>query len=266
MKISIITPSYNQEKFLEQNIKSILSQKYDESLEHIIMDGGSSDKSINILQKYPHLIWRSEKDKGQAQALNKALKISTGDIIGWVNSDDMLPKGTLKIICEYFEKYNDHHVLVGNLEIIDEKSNYLYKIPAREVTYEGLLNGIECVTQTSTFFRKVVFEKIGNFNEMLHYCMDHEFFLRVAKYFKFYTIDADLGMFRRYAESKTGSNAMGFIKDRIKINRMHGGKVFSKSNAMIAYMVISEPFKKIKWMRKIIRRLKGANIDFIRYS
>jgi glycosyltransferase involved in cell wall biosynthesis len=266
MKISILTPSYNQAAFLEQNIQSILSQGLGDLVEHIVMDGGSIDGSVDILRKYPHLIWKSEKDRGQTHALNKALAISTGDVIGWVNSDDMLPLGALLTVTEFFKRYPNCHALVSNLQIVDENSDVLYKIPAREVTFDGLLNGVECVTQTSTFFRRSVFDVVGNFNESLHYCMDHEFFLRVAKHFRFYTIDADLGVFRRYAESKTGSSAIEFIKDRIAIRRMHGGKVFSHANAMIVYMLISEPLKKIVWLRKLIRRLKGANPDFIRYS
>lgn len=266
MKISLLTPSYNQAAFLEQNIQSILSQGLGDSVEHIVMDGGSTDGSVDILRKYPHLIWKSEKDCGQAHALNKALTISTGDIIGWVNSDDMLPAGSLLMVIDFFRNHPDCHVLVGNLKVIDENSDILYTIPAQEVTFDGLLNGVACVTQTSTFFRRSAFDAVGNFNESLHFCMDHEFLLRVAKNFRVYTIDADLGIFRRYAESKTGSNAIEFIKDRVAIRRIHGGRMLSRSNIMIAYMLISEPLKKIVWLRKLIRRLKGAHPDFIRYS
>jgi glycosyltransferase involved in cell wall biosynthesis len=266
MKISILTPSYNQAAYLEQNILSILSQDLDESIEHIVMDGGSTDGSVDLLRKYPHLIWQSEPDGGQTHALNKALAISTGDIVGWVNSDDMLPAGALSTVYEYFMKHPDHHILVGNLLIVDEHSNLLYKIPATEITYDGLLNGVQCVQQVSTFFRRSVFEKLGDFNESLHYGMDHEFFLRAARNFKFYTIDADLGIFRRYAGTKTGSNPLGFIKDRIVMRRLYGGRLFCRANAMILYMFISEPFKKLVWLRKIIRQLKGVDPDFIHYS
>ncbi len=268
MKISILTPSYNQAAFLEQNIQSIMLQElaHGDEVEHIIMDGGSTDGSVDILRKYPHLIWRSEKDRGQAHALNKAFALSTGDIIGWVNSDDMLPHNSLFTVVEFFKRYPDRHVLVGNLLIIDENSQILHKIPAQAVTYDGLLNGTECVTQTSTFFRRAVFTTVGNFNESLHYGVDHEFFLRVAKSFRFYTIDQDLGTFRKYGESKTGSSAIEFIKDRIAIRRMYGGRFFSRANLLIAYMLISEPLKRIIWLRKIVRILKGANPDFIHYS
>jgi len=268
MKISILTPSYNQAAFLEQNIQSVMSQELGDGdqVEHIVMDGGSTDGSVDILRKYPHLIWRSERDRGQTHALNKALALSTGDVIGWVNSDDMLPLNTLSTVAEFFRRYPDRHVLVGNLEFVDENSKFLYKIPSQAVTFDGLLNGRECVTQTSTFFRRSVFEAVGTFNEALHFEMDHEFFLRVAKRFRFYPIDVDLGTFRKYADSKTGSSAIEFIKDRIAIRRMYGGKFFSSANFLIAYMLISEPLKQIRWLRKLVRRFKGANQDFVHYS
>jgi len=267
MKISILTPSYNQANFLEHNIQSIMSQGLGDGdqVEHIVMDGGSTDESFDILRKYPHLIWRSERDRGQTHALNKALALSTGGVIGWVNSDDMLPPNALLTVAEFFKRYPEQHVLVGNLEIIDENSKLLYKIPSQAVTFDGLLNGRECVTQTSTFFRRTVFETVGIFNEDLHYGMDHEFFLRVAKRFRFCPIDADLGAFRKYADSKTGSSAIEFIKDRIAIRRMHGGKFFSSANILIAYMLISEPLRHIKWIRQLVRRFKGVNQDFVHY-
>ena len=265
MKISVLTPSYNQAAFLEQNILSVISQGLGESVEHIVMDGGSKDGSVDILRKYPHLIWKSESDRGQSHALNKALAISSGDIIGWVNSDDMLPPRALSTVCEYFMKHPDCYVLVGNKQAIDENSHLLYTAPATEVTFDGLLNGVQCVQQVCTFFRRTVFDTVGNFNESLHYGMDHEFFLRAARHFKFHTINADLGIFRRYADSKSGSNALGFIRDRITIRKLHGGRLLCRANLMILYMFISEPFKRIVWLRRLIRRLKGANPDFIRH-
>jgi len=265
MKISILTPSFNQAEYLEQNIQSVLAQGMGDLVEHIVMDGGSSDGSVAILKKYPNLIWRSERDRGQTHALNKALAVSTGDIIGWVNSDDMLPDGALSTVHEYFQINPDHYILVGNIQFVDEESKLLNTLPSEEVTYDGLLNGVQCVQQTSTFLRRTVFDKVGYFNESFHYCMDHEFFLRAAKHFKFYTIDADLGIFRRYAESKTCSSAIEFIKDRVAIKRMHGGKLFSRSSFLIAYMFFSEPFKRITILRKLVRKLKGANPDYVRY-
>ncbi len=265
MKISILTPSYNQAPYLEQNIQSILSQGLGDLVEHIIMDGGSQDGSVDILRKYPHLIWKSELDRGQTHALNKALAISSGDVIGWVNSDDMLAEGALSVVHEYFTKHLDRHVLVGNMRVVDENSNLLYMVPATEITFDDLLNGVQCVQQVSTFFRRTVFQKVGFFNESFHFSMDHEFFLRAARHFKFYTNNTDLGIFRRYADSKTGSNALGFIRDRITIRRLHGGRLFCRGNAMIFYMFISNPVKKFVWLRKMVRRLKGVNPDFIRH-
>ena len=266
MKISVLTPSYNQAHFLEENILSAASQGLGESLEHIVMDGGSTDGSVEILRKYSHLVWESRKDRGQSHALNKALAVSTGEIVGWVNSDDMLPPGSLSTVLEYFTKYPDRYVLVGGMQMIDEESRLLYTAPGAIVTYDGLLNGRQCVQQVSTFFRKEVFDKVGNFNESLHYCMDHDFFLRAAKEFKYYKSDRDLGTYRRYSETKTGSNPLGFIKERMSIRRQHGGNLLCSFNAIVLYAFLSHPFKGLPWLRKAIRHVKGLNTDFIHYS
>ena len=103
--ISIITPSFNQGKFIEQTILSVLNQHYP-NFEHIIIDGGSTDGSIEILKKYPHLIWKSEKDRGQSEALNKGFEVAKGEIIGWLNSDDVYLDDTLFKVTGYLKDKN----------------------------------------------------------------------------------------------------------------------------------------------------------------
>ena len=135
MKISIVTPSYNQSRFLEKTILSVWTQEGDFELEHIVIDGGSSDSSIEILLKYDHLYkaqlfpfrckrmsfsWESKPDRGQADAINKGFAISSGDILGWLNSDDLFfDDSSLQKIGQSF-KNNNADLIVGNVEMIDE--------------------------------------------------------------------------------------------------------------------------------------------------
>src|SRR4030066_2441490 len=119
-KISVITPSYNQGQFIEETIISVIGQKYPE-LEYIIIDGGSTDNSTAIIRKYERDLayWISEKDSGQSEALNKGFKKASGDIVCWINSDDLLLPGSLKIVAEYFWKHPDVMFINGNTLRID---------------------------------------------------------------------------------------------------------------------------------------------------
>ena len=119
LKFSIITPSLNQGRFIRDNIESVLAQKY-ELMEHIIIDGGSSDNTLKILSEYKHLIWKSEKDLGPADAINKGLRIATGDIVAWINSDDFYEIGIFDIINNIFEN-KKFEIVIGNLTFVDEK-------------------------------------------------------------------------------------------------------------------------------------------------
>ena len=262
LKFSIITPSFNQGRFIEDNIKSVLAQDCP-NFEHIIIDGGSTDNTINILKKYLHLKWVSEADRGQAHALNKGLEKATGDVICWLNSDDLLCNSTFQIVNDFFSGNPDKSVIVGNLLNVNKNKKLLWKSNAYRVTFDGLLNKTQCVQQQSTFFRKQVFDEVGSFDETYHYCMDHEFWLRVAKKFEFYTINADFAIFRRYLGTKTINNEFGFIKETLRFKLKHRAKILSCGNFRLLYSIIACPFKKIYLLRKLIRRLKGKNPDFI---
>lgn len=264
LKYSIITPSYNQGEFIEENIRSVLNQGYS-NFEHIIMDGGSTDNTVSILKKYPHLIWRSEKDNGQTHALNKALSVVTGDIICWLNSDDLLCEGAFQFINDFFINNPNKYCVIGNLIHIDEKGNLLTKNKAALVDYDGLLNKGQCVQQMSTFFRKEVFDKVGFFDQLYNYTMDHEFWIRVSKEFQFYTIDKDLAKFRKYKLSKTGSKEIRFINETIRYKIKHHANLFSFHNLRIILMYFKEPFKRILFLRRFVRKLKGKQSEFWYY-
>ncbi len=262
LKFSVITPSFNQGRFIEENIQSVLAQNYP-NFEHIIIDGGSTDNTIEILNKYSHLNWLSEPDRGQAHALNKGLKKATGDIICWLNSDDLLYKKAFHVVNKFFAENLNKSIVIGNISIVDENRNLLWKERAAKVTFDGLLNGTQCVQQQSTFFRKEVFDKVGVFDESYNYCMDHEFWIRAASKFEFYVIDADLAMFRRYPGIKTTSDEFGFIKERVRIKRKHKAKIISYGNVRLLYSIIASPFKKIPVLRRLVRKIKGKDPDYI---
>lgn len=176
--ISILTPSYNQGSHIERNILSILKQNY-QSFEHIVIDGGSTDNTVELLKKYPHLKWISEKDKGQADALNKGLKIATGEIIGWINSDDFYEPNIFNDVVMAFEDTATKWV-IGNVSYFYEESNLLQPHKSFPITHKNLLKDPDILKQPATFFRRSIIEQVGGWDVSLHYVMDYDLWLKIV--------------------------------------------------------------------------------------
>lgn len=218
-KISIITPSYNQGEFIERTIKSVLSQNYP-NLEYIVMDGGSTDKTIKILRKYgKKIIWKSEKDKGQGDAVNKGLRIATGDILSYLNSDDTLTPYSLKTVSEIFLKDPKAHWFFGKCKIIDEKDREIRKqITAYKnfwltrYDYRTLLI-LDYISQPATFWTREAYEKIGNFSEKEYWELDYEYWLRLGKKYRPVFIDKYLAKFRVHKKAKTSIGVKHFWQE-----------------------------------------------------
>lgn len=256
LKFSIITVSFNQSEFIRQNIESVVNQHYP-NFEHIIIDGGSTDNTVKILKEYPHLNWVSERDKGQSDGLNKGFKKATGDIIAWINSDDMLAPNALNILNDFFEKNPDKSVVTGNQVFIDRKGEYIRTIPAKAFTYDELLNGARSsVMQNSTFFRRKVLLDVGYLDESFHYTMDHELFIRIAKEYTSYTIDYDLAYFRLWEESKTCSSKINFYKELLRVKKKHHARFFSVGNLWLIAQFVKEPFRQIPGISQLLSYIR----------
>jgi glycosyltransferase involved in cell wall biosynthesis len=219
--ISILTPSLNQDEFIEETILSVIRQNYPQ-LEHIIMDGGSSDSSIEIIKKYENnydLKWFSEADSGQADALNKGFRLAKGDIIGWLNSDDLYEPNIIGEVVEFFLNHPNVYVLYGNCTIINEKSEIL-RINKGSYTRKKLLEfwkGYYGLNQPSIFYRREVFNIIGLFDVKLNFVMDYEFLLRAGEFFDFHYIDINLSRFRIHDSSKGGQGWTKFVRESIQV-------------------------------------------------
>lgn len=217
MKISIITPSYNQADFLPITIESVISQKGNFEIEYLIMDGGSSDESIKIIKKYARtlkgdkrisLYWESHKDNGQADAINRGIKLSHGDIIAYCNSDDEYRPETLAKVVEAFAQHPKKIWLTGYCTIINTRGVEIQKpvkqyknLWLRHYSYKNL-----CITnfiaQPATFWRRSIHNKIGYFDEKLHYVLDYDFWLRAGRLSDPIVIKDNLSSFRIHHQSK----------------------------------------------------------------
>lgn len=225
-KISVITVSLNQGEYIEKNIKSILAQDY-QNFEHIVIDGGSTDNTIKILKKYPHLKWVSEKDRGQSHAMNKGLSRATGEIIYILNSDDMGDNGAFEAVAKFFIEHPTAKVVYGNCRIIDEDGQEVKIERPDFFDLKRQLNIGNMIKQEATFFKKEIIDKVGMMNEKYRYAMDYDLWCRAAKFYRFYKIDRVLGNFRIHPTSKTFFANEEYRKEAYSVSTSNGGSRIS---------------------------------------
>ena len=201
LKLTIITPSFNQGGYIEQTISSVLRQDH-LHVEHIVIDGGSTDSTVDVLKRYSHLRWVSEKDRGQADALNKGLAKATGDIIGWINSDDYYEHNSFGSVMKCFEDL-DVMWVTGHLTFLLDQTGELVAKKSPTVTYDRLVSNPDIVRQPSTFFRRNFIEQAGGWNPEFFMVMDFDLWVRLAKISPPRMIDKNLAYFRIHALQKT---------------------------------------------------------------
>lgn len=248
-KISIITPSFNQGKFIERTIKSVLDQDYP-NLEYIVMDGGSHDETIDILKRYePGLTWISEKDRGQADAINKGIKRSTGDIIAYLNSDDIYEPFVLREVARYFTGHPGTMWLTGKCRIIDEEDREVrrpiteYKnFLLRHYSYNMLLV-TNPISQPATFWRRSVIDEFGLFNVDEHLVMDYDYWLRIGGKYPPAVLNTYLAGFRVYAASKTSSSFLTTFRQEMVLARKHSSSKLLNSMHWISYIGIAAAYR-----------------------
>ena len=212
MRLSIITPSFNQCRFLARTAQSILSQQGRFDLQWIVIDGGSTDGTIDVLRNLndARLIWISEADNGQAHAINKGLAKADGDVVAWLNSDDLYEPGALAAVADAFERNPQARWLVGRCRIIDEDDHEIraavtrYKDRSlRRYRYRALLRE-NFISQPAVFWRREFGCEIGPLDESLHWTMDYDLWLRMGARFDPLVLDRVLASFRLHAASKSG--------------------------------------------------------------
>jgi glycosyltransferase involved in cell wall biosynthesis len=226
-RISIVTPNYNYGHFIEETIRSILLQGYP-NLEYIIIDGESSDNSIEVVKKYERWLsfWVSEKDRGQTNAINKGIDRSTGIIFNWINSDDTLSKDSLNTVADLYIQ-NKFDLLIGVCAWIDiDENNRIEavradRIPSESVNYWNLIERTSCIDQPSVFLNCGLLKSLNSLREDIHYVMDYEFYLRMllkaSSPPKVVTVNKNLAVAKLHSNTKTARLWNLFEIEMIKI-------------------------------------------------
>ena len=215
--ISIITPSFNQAAYLEQTILSVLNQDH-ASIEYIVVDGASTDASVDIIKKYADRLayWVSEKDGGQAEAINKGFARATGEIIAWLNSDDYYLESAVSAAVKVFEENPDVVMVYGNMLAVDENGKTFNTLTYKQLTLEDLLC-FQIIGQPAVFMRRSVLQNTSGLNSTFHFLLDHFLWIQLAQHGKILHVDQTWAAARYHAEAKNRAKAAEFGREAFRI-------------------------------------------------
>jgi len=228
MKISIIIPTYNCGQYLKKAIESVLNQPY-ENKELIVIDGGSNDETIKILKSYGEKIkWLSEKDNGQADAINKGFKVATGEIIAWLNADDYYEPNVFEIIISKFIKDKEVVLVYGNCNSVS-KDKVKINIPPQKMTVRKMINEGNFIYQPASFYRTQTMKNVDFIDDKLEYLMEYDLFIKLLKTGSSVYINKTLANFVIREDQKSNSkNMVSMDNELFRISKKYGGSYFSK--------------------------------------
>jgi glycosyltransferase involved in cell wall biosynthesis len=240
IKISIVTPSFNQGQFIEQTILSVLNQTY-QHIDYIIVDGGSTDNTMDIVNKYRDKIdiIISEKDNGQSDAINKGFKLSTGILAGWINSDDILYPDCVEKIVELYTNHPDGSIYYpAKVDFIDGSGKKFRQEVRKILDKNYLLNKDYTVIQQGSFYKTSRMKEVGYLDESIYYCMDLDLWLRLLSDNRkiYYYEDHALSAFRIWEDTKTTLAGSRFLKNIEQVLNKEGAKKISKTHFILYYI------------------------------
>ena len=229
--VSIIIPSYNQGKFIEKAILSVLNQTYS-NIELIIVDGASTDNTVSILKKYNDYInWISESDRGEAHAINKGMRMANGEIFNFPCSDEALLPKAIEIAVRVLIENPDAGIVFGDQNIVDESYRFLSCKKLNTVSLNTLLNiSPDIVSQPTAFIRRFVFDTVGPWDDNLEYANDLDLWIRILSEFEGIHIPQALGNSVRHKDEKGMKGIHKALLESFKVRRKYGGKILSKAN------------------------------------
>jgi glycosyltransferase involved in cell wall biosynthesis len=260
LKISVITPSYNQGEFIEETIKSVLAQDYP-GLEYIVMDACSTDSTVDVLRKYEgRLKWISRKDAGQADALRKGFgEFAAGDVLAWLNSDDLYAPGAIKLAMEFFEKNPAVDMLYGRAGYVDRLGRPIGEYPTERFDLQRLAS-FNFICQPSVFFRRRAYEGAGGIDSSLSYAMDYDLWIRVAKKYKVAYLDKTLSSYRLHEGSKTigERHALESNRECFEVARKHFNRAPLNRVYVYVYLKVRRAIGNVPFVTTLVSAICAA--------
>ena len=260
--VSIVTPSFNQGLYLEETIQSVLNQDYP-NIEYIIIDGGSTDGSVEIIKRYEDRIgyWESEPDLGQTDAINKGFALAKGEILAWLNSDDTYRPGAIREAVDYLYEHPEVGMVYGHAFYIDEEGEVVAQFPTAKTDYDKLRRGNSTIPQQAAFFRSSLWKMIGPLDPSFYYAMDYDLWIRISSVSPIDYYPRLWANFRLQNSSKSMQEAHRCWPEIIRIHFRDGGSVFSILYMKYLLRRVLEPVMPLrmafwKWKFALVNRMK----------
>lgn len=226
--VSIVTPSFNQARYLEATIQSVLSQDYPH-IEYMIVDGSSNDGTVDIIKKYESKLawWVSEKDKGQTDAINKGYARAKGEILAWLNSDDTYEPGAVSAAVKYLQEHPEVGMVYGDCNFINESGRVIGKFGATQTSYRLLRQGYSHIPQQTMFFRSSLWKQVGPLDPSFYFAMDYDLWTRIAARSEIKYVPQTWANFRLHISGKTIVADDRCWPEMIRVHYRDGGSFFS---------------------------------------
>ena len=250
--VSIVTPSFNQARYLEATIQSVLSQNYPR-LEYIIVDGGSIDGSVDIIKRYESKLvwWVSEKDKGQTDAINKGFAHAKGDFLAWLNSDDTYEPNTLSSALKFLQTHPEVGLVYGDANYVNEDGRVIGRFPAAQTDLIRLRRGYVHIPQQAAFFRTDLWRAVGPLDPSFYFAMDYDLWVRLAMHSQVKYIPQTWANFRLHTSGKTISADDRCWPEMLRVHYRDGGSFLSVIVAKYYIRKLIAPLWSLRLRRKL---------------
>ena len=256
--VSIITPSFNQGDYLAETMRSVLEQDY-ANIEYIVMDGGSTDNSVEVIQSFADRLayWRSEPDKGQTDAINQGFARAHGQLLAWINSDDTYTPGAIKQAVQYLHEHPEVGMVYSDLNFVDERSRVIGKFPAAQTDLAHLRRGFVHVPQPATFFRAGLWQQVGPLDPSFFFAMDYDLWVRIASISTLkYLPGVVWANFRLHEGAKSVDADARCWPEMLRVHYRDGGSFFAPIVAKYYLRKLAAPC--LKW--RLRNKFAGSSV------
>jgi glycosyltransferase involved in cell wall biosynthesis len=256
---TIVTPTLNGQPFLEGNIQSLKEQGIPpDQIEHWVIDGGSTDGTLDILRGQSYSKWISEPDRGLSDAVNKGIQRATGPWILWLNADDRFARGALKTFLSYAEKHPEIRLFCGDELVLRYDGSAERRVRGRKYTFEEMVSRSPSMNQASTFVHRDVYAKVGLLDVQIKYAMDYEWLVRALREFECVYIPETLSIYQRREGSIMDANMAAHYRTFQRVRRKYGRSIWEPLEWKILFFLWTDPLRRKPRLRRLVRRLKRA--------